>query len=118
MNGTLLVNNTAYIKDLEVKGTTNISGTIFNLDTNDIRLTGNIRVTGGNIFKVNGNIDVDTLTYKKLVNDNTSAQVFVAGQAITQMEVSDFEDNLGNGANKMIGYATFKTDTSFFNSSN
>jgi hypothetical protein len=67
---------------------------------------------------VNGNIDVDTLTYKKLVNDNTSAQVFVAGQAITQMEVSDFEDNLGNGANKMIGYATFKTDTSFFNSSN
>jgi hypothetical protein len=116
MNGSLDIKNTASIKDLDVRTTTRLKGDLFDVNTTDIKMFGDILVAAGSTFKINGNITVDTLTYKALLSTNTSAQLFIGGNAITQMEVSDFTDIEGNGINNMSGFATFKSNVNFRNS--
>jgi hypothetical protein len=116
LNGPTTINNTAILDNLRVLNTTILNGSSITFNANNIDLTGNINVTGGNIFKVNGNLEVDTLTYKFILNKNTSAQSFTGGQAINQIEIADFIDPSGITLNNMRGYATFKTDVNFRNS--
>jgi hypothetical protein len=117
IHGPTTISNTASISDLSVLNSTNLLGNSLTVNAATIGLTGNINVTGGKIFKVNGNLEVDTLTYKALINLNTSAQLYVGGQAITQLEIADFVDPSGVVSNNMRGYATYKTDVNFINSS-
>jgi hypothetical protein len=114
--GPTTISNTTTISDLSVLNSTNLLGNTLNVNTATIDLRGDINVISDK-FKVNGNLEVDTLTYKALINQNTSAQLFVGGQAITQIEIADFTDPSGVVANNVRGFATFKTDVNFRNSS-
>ena len=117
LNGPVDINNKATLNDLEVFDTTTLKGSVFTVNATSITLDGAIIVPPNNSFKVNGNLEVDTLRYKALINDNTSAQLYVSGNAITQLEVADFTGKPGNEINNMSGAALFKANVKFKNSS-
>jgi hypothetical protein len=116
LNGPVDINHTATINDLEVFTTTKLGGETLNVTATTITLDGNITVPPSRSFRVNGNINVDTLTYKALISTNTQAQLYVGGNAITQLEVADFMDPTPNGVNNMSGSVLFKSNVMFKNS--
>ena len=117
LNGTVDINSTATINDLEVFATTKLGGSKVTLNSTDIELDGNITVPIGNDFIVNGNMSVDILYYKALSSQNTTAQLYTEGNAITRLEVADFISTVDNTLN-LRGAVEFKTNVKYTNSKN